>query len=230
MRTRLETDVLLEVPEIDRPFREVALGLRHGGAEAVLLVDDAHHVALGGDDDVEILVRHLPVGVDRDAVERIDDGDDELAVADRDRDHPMLAREGTRDARLDHLHVEPQRVDLEERHVRVFRDQTREKEVVDARPSPARIGEVHRDQRLERTRVFVGTGLRSSRLQSKLTVRGLDVRLLPFVDESGIEEKVAEVGDRDLTGRRSVRSLTHGHGVNGNSAVRRSWNARPRSV
>ena len=47
LRARFELDVLLEVAEIDRAAAEVALRFGDRGAEAVLLGDDAHHVALG---------------------------------------------------------------------------------------------------------------------------------------------------------------------------------------
>ncbi len=116
LRARLELDVLLEVAdEGEAVAAQVALGLRDRGAEAVLLVDDPHDVAVRGDDDVDVLLHHLLVAVDGHGVEGIDDGDDELPVAHGHRDHAVLARERARDLRLDHGHVELERVDLERR-------------------------------------------------------------------------------------------------------------------
>ena len=69
----------------------------------------------------------------------------------------MLARERTGDLRLDHLHIELQWIDLEEGQVRVFSNQPREEEIIDARAVAARVGEIHRRQRFERAGVLFRT-------------------------------------------------------------------------
>ena len=139
-------------------------------------------------------------------VERIDHRHDELPVADGHRHHLVLARERAGDLRLDHLHVELERVDLEERQMRLLGDEARQQEVVDARAVAAGVGEVHRRDDLERARVFVRARLRAGALCApELPVRVLDLRALLVVDEAGAEQQVAEVGDGDLAGRRAGR-------------------------
>src|SRR5207249_2899766 len=113
IRPRFQLHVLFEVAEVDAAL-EVALRLGHRGAEAVLLVDHAHHVALRGDDEVDFLFHHLVKRVEGNRVKRVDDGDDQLPVAHGDGDHPVFACKGAGDLGLDHLHVELQRIDLEE--------------------------------------------------------------------------------------------------------------------
>src|ERR1051325_10968637 len=201
LRARLQLDVLLEIADEGQAVAaEIALGLRHRGAEAVLLVDDAHDVALGRDDDVDVLLHHLLIAVDGDVVEGIDDGDDQLAVAHRHRDHAVLAREGARDLRLDHLDVELQRVDFVEVQPGVFGAQARQEEVVDARAVAGGVAEVHGHERLERAGLFVAAGAlcRAGLLRPPLPLRGGDFAALALVDEAGVEEQIAEVGDGDL--------------------------------
>src|SRR4051794_330351 len=68
--------------EIDGAAAEIASGFRDRGAEAVLLGDDAHDVALRRHHDLDLLLHHLVVGIERAGVERIHDRDDQFAVAD----------------------------------------------------------------------------------------------------------------------------------------------------
>ena len=201
LRARLELDVLLEVGEVDGAAAEIALSFGHRGAEAVLLGDDAHDVALRGHHQLDVLLDHLVVGVEGDVVERVDHGDDELSVAHRDRNHLVLARERAGDLGLDHLHVELERIDLEELQARFLGDETRQEEVVDARAAAAGVGEVHGHERLERAHVLVRAGFGAARLRrAMLAVDRVNVRALLVVDEAGVEEQLAEVGDGDVAG------------------------------
>ena len=195
---RLQLHVLLEVGEIDRAAAEIASGFRHRGAEAVLLGDHAHHVALRRHHDLDLLLHHLVVGVESDGVERIDDGDDQLAVANRHRRHAVLAREGARDLRLDHLDVELERIDFEELEPRILGDQSRQQEVVDARAAAAGVGEVHGHEGLERTGLLLAARACGARLRAKLAIEVVDLDLLLVVDEAGVLQQLAEVRDRDL--------------------------------
>ena len=97
-----------------------------------------------GDDELELLLR------DR-AIESMASVSNGLTTATTSLPSRMatgtirlLAREGPRDLRLDHLDVELERIDLEERQLRVLGDEAREQEVVDARAVAAGVGEVHR--------------------------------------------------------------------------------------
>jgi hypothetical protein len=213
----LELDVLLEVAEVEAAL-EVAFGFGDSAAEAVLLVDDGKDVALRRDDDVDLLLHHRPVRVEGDGVVRIDDGDDELPVLHRHRDHAVLAGERAGDLRLDHLHVEPQRVDLEEREVRLFGDEARQEEVVDAGAAAAGVGEVHRRERAERTGLVLAAALRA-RAAAELAVDVVDLRPLPVVDEPRAEQQVAEVGDGDLAGTAGDGDRGDGHMGGGNSSA-----------
>ncbi len=211
LRARFQLDVLLEVAEIDRPTVQIALGLGDRRAEPVLLIDDSHHIGFGGDDDLDLLLHHLLVTVEGHRVEGIDDGDDQLPVADGDGDHPVLAGERTGDLRFDHLHIELQRIDFEEMQMRVFGDQARKQEVVDARAVAAGVGEVHCRERLERARgVLIGAGLGRAGLRADLLVDRVDFGALFFIDESGVEQQAAKVRDSDL-----ATFLVRGNGSDG---------------
>jgi hypothetical protein len=211
LRARLQLDVLLEIAEVDRAAGQVSVRFGDRGAETVLLVDHPHHVRLGGDHELELLLRHRAVRVDGAVVERIDHGHDQLPVADGNGDDAVLARKGAGDLRLDELHVELDRVDLVERQVGFLGHQTRQEKVVDARAVAAGVGQVHRGDDLERAGVFVRARLRGTALRDpKLPVRGLDLRALPVVDEPGVEEKVAEVRDGDVAGDAGDRHVREG--------------------
>jgi hypothetical protein len=212
LRAGLQLDVLLEVAEVDGAAGEVLLGFGDRGAEAVLLVDDAHHVRLGGDDDVQLLLGHRPVRVDGHRVERIDHRHEQLPVADGHRHHAVLARERAGDLRFHQRDVELQRVDLVERQARFFGEEAREEEVVDARGVAARVDEVQRGDDLERARLLVRARLRlPALLETELAVGGFDVGALAVVDEASAEEQVAEVGDGDVARDARYRHVGEGH-------------------
>ena len=195
---RLELDVLLEVGEIDGAAPEVASRFRHRGPEAVLLGDHAHDVALRRHHDLDLLLHHLVVGVESDGVEGIDDGDDELAVADGHGRHAVFARERARDLRLDHLHVELERIDLEEFKAGVFGDETGQQKVVHARAGATGVGEVHGHEGLERAGFLLAARARGARLRAKLAIEVVDLELLLVVDEAGVLQQLAEVRKGDL--------------------------------
>ena len=116
--SRLQLDVLLEVAEVDARG-EVALGALDRGAEAVLLVERLQDLGLGGDDRQRAPAGDAAVGVEGLEVERIAQRHPQLAVLQRQRDHPVLAREGARDLLLDEVGIERQGVDAHVLHAGV---------------------------------------------------------------------------------------------------------------